>query len=311
MDHVFVADIHIKLGQKNVPRDFQTSRVLELAKELNKHSDKTLIIGGDLLDVAKPSLDEVGLMYKFLEELEHEEIILIPGNHEMVTKTRDCFESIEEMLTKLNVTVIREFKTHKGIDYIPYNILKHKQWPSPQSKYAVTHVRGEIPPHVKPEIPLERFSQYEKVLAGDLHSQRNSQANLLYPGSPYSTSFHRGVSTASYGLILFNSETGEHKWEELFLPQLLRIGITNPEDAVPTDFHHTIYEIEGNVADLSKVENTELLSKKIAKDIVTPPTLDLSGSIEDELTMYFTKIHNMTDVSEVITLFKENIDDSY
>ena len=30
-----------------------------------------------------------------------------------------------------------------------------------------------------------------------------------------------------------------------------------------TDFHHTIYEIEGDVADLANVKNSELLDKKV------------------------------------------------
>ena len=54
-----------------------------------------------------------------------------------------------------------------------------------------THVRGEIPPHVKPEMDLELFAKYDLVLAGDLHSYENSQKNILYPGSPVTTSFHR------------------------------------------------------------------------------------------------------------------------
>jgi len=101
MDHIFVADIHIKLGQKNVPSEWQRNRVMLLAKELNEYKDKTLVIGGDLLDVAKPTMPEVCLMYDFLRALEHEEIILIPGNHEMLTKKKDCFEVCEQQHTIL------------------------------------------------------------------------------------------------------------------------------------------------------------------------------------------------------------------
>lgn len=306
MKHTFVADIHIKLGQKNVPRAWQYNRLMMLAKELNEYSDTVLIIGGDLLDVANPSMEEVCAMYDFLSALEHKEILMIPGNHEMKTKKNDCFIAAEKMLKDLNVTTIRTFQTIHNIDYIPYNIIKDKEWPI-ASKYAVTHVRGEIPPHVQPEIPLERFDAYEKVLAGDLHSYKNSQRNIIYPGSPYTTSFHRSAVSNTTGIILFDSDTGIHSWVELHLPQLIRQTIDNPGSAVTTDYHHTIYEIEGNLTDLAKVENTELLSKKIAKDIVSPATLDLSGSIEDELVSYFTKIHGMKNHDKVLTLFKEYV----
>ena len=45
-----------------------------------------------------------------------------------------------------------------------------------------THVRGEIPPHVKPEVDLDRFEDFPIVFAGDLHAHSNSQRNIVYPG---------------------------------------------------------------------------------------------------------------------------------
>jgi hypothetical protein len=34
---------------------------------------------------------------------------------------------------------------------------------------------------------------------------------------------------------------------------------------VQTEFDHTIYEIEGDVSDLSSIKNSELLDKKVIK----------------------------------------------
>jgi len=252
-------------------------------------------------------MPEVCLMYDFLRALEHEEIILIPGNHEMLTKKKDCFEVCEQIFKDLNVTLVRDFQTINNVDYIPYNILFSDSWSTPKSTLAVTHVRGEIPPHVKPEVELSKFSHYEKVFCGDLHSRKNSQLNLIYPGSPYTTSFHRSVSKGANGIILFDSNTGDHEWEELNLPQLLRLTITDPEEAVPGEYHHTLYEIEGNLADLSKVKNNELLDKKVAKDIVTPPTLELTGDISDELQTYLKGVKDIKGegMSRLLTIFKE------
>lgn len=307
MKAIFIADIHIKLGQRNVPREWQKNRMLQLAEELPE-SD-LLIIAGDLLDTAKPSLEEVGLMYEFLSVLKPKyktDILLIPGNHEMETKSRDCYSNIEEMLLDLHVNVIQDFTTLYGFDFIPYNIIKN-EWPTPQSKLAVTHVRGEIPPHVKPEIPLEKFSAYKKVFTGDLHSHKNSQRNLYYPGSPVTTSFHRSESSGANGYFTIDTETGEHTWTELFLPQLIRLSVTDPSDMIPTPYHHTIYEIEGDLADLATVGKSELLDKKVVRDVSTPATLDLKGNIGEELELYFQKIHELkTDaIAEILTEFKE------
>ena len=49
------------------------------------------------------------------------------------------------------------------------------------------------------------------------------------------------------------------------LPQLLRKTVQDPADMIPTDYHHTIYEIEGDIQELAAVENSDLLDKKVIK----------------------------------------------
>ena len=65
---------------------------------------------------------------------------------------------------------------------------------------------------------------------------------------------------------------------------------------VQTDFHHTIYELEGDVSDLAKVKNSELLDKKVVKRTVEA-TLDLHGdmTISDELGIYLQQILSLDD----------------
>lgn len=307
----FTADQHIKLGQKNVPREWQYNRFIMLAEELNNIDCDYHIFGGDLLDVAKPSLEEVGLMYTFLSKI-HKPIIMIAGNHEMDTKKLDNYRHISDMLQDLNVRVVREFETIDGIDYVPYNILHNKSWGVPQSDIAVTHVRGEIPPHVKPEVDLEKFNAYDKVFAGDLHSFTNSQLNILYPGSPFSTSFHRNIPSGTNGYFIIDTDNNSHQWYELCLPQLVRKTVSKAIDMVATTFHYTIYELEGSLEELAIVENSELLDKKITKDISAPPTLNMSGDIAEELAEFLVEVKEipMEELKDYITLFKDIIIDN-
>ena len=60
---------------------------------------------------------------------------------------------------------------------------------------------------------------------------------------------------------------------------------------IQTDFHHTIYEIEGDVSDLSNIKNNELLDKKVIKR-KTEATLilDKEMTIEEELNEYLSYI---------------------
>jgi len=304
----FSADQHIKLGQKNVPRGWQRNRFMLLAKELNKIDCDIHVFGGDLLDVAAPTVEEVGLMYSFIRSIT-KPIIMIPGNHELMSKKVDCFIHIPDMLEDLGVRLIRDFQTIHDIDFIPYNIIKDKVWPSACSKFAFTHVRAEIPPHVLPEIDLDMYKDYEKVFAGDLHCTSCSQLNILYPGSPFTTSFHRNEAKGSNGVFLIDSETGEHEWIELFLPQLIKKTVSSELDMIPTDYHHTIYELEGTLEELAGVRDNSLLSKKVTKNISAPCTLNLQGTREDELAEYLTNIKNIEDTAPYMSLYKDIVND--
>jgi hypothetical protein len=148
-------------------------------------------------------------------------------------------------------------------------------------------VRGEIPPHVKPEVDLQLFDRWNLVLAGDLHSYENSQRNILYPGSPYTTSFHR--NRVDTGAILLDTTTLKHSWLKFELPQLIKqtIGVHDPKPQ--TLFDHTIYEIEGDLHELGQLEDSDLIDKKVVKraqetQLILDPELSLGEEVREYLT---------------------------
>ncbi len=297
---LFIADVHLKLGQKKVPRKWAYDRFMQLASDISKamydSGADSLMIGGDLLDVANPSVDEVGLMYDFLlcagSNGQHK-TILFPGNHEMTTKKKDCFLPLHRMLTQLGVTVIRDDYRSMLFDVVPYNVLHAGDWKEPKAGVCFTHVRGAIEPHVEPEIDLEKFKVWPKVFAGDLHSVKNSQGNIYYPGSPISTSFHRNIPTETNGYFIIDTDTTEHEWHEFELPHLIRKTVQSEDEMVKTDYHHTIYEIEGDMEALANVKNSDLLDKKVNKNVSTEATLNLTGDIPEEVGEYLTEVENL------------------
>ena len=177
-----------------------------------------------------------------------------------------------------------------------------------QNKILFTHVRGEIPPHVVPEVNLDLFNGWSIVFAGDLHSHDNSQRNIVYPGSPLTTSFHR--SEVSNGFIAIDTSMMEYEWFDLGLPQLLRKTITDVSEMVKTDFHHTIYEITDAVDNLNKIENSELLDKKLRKNS-SEATLILNDdmTIEEELSEFFAYILEIDPikVKELLKIYHDYI----
>jgi len=310
---LFTADWHIKLNQKNVPIDWQRNRYLELVQQLNKiivgQFIDLLVIGGDVFDRV-PTIEELELYFEMIAALNPRvDIIIYPGNHEAVKKHTTFLSRLVAITSTINsrVIILDDYYTLENMDFIPYNRLKDK-WPEFTGNICFTHVRGEIPPHVKPEIDLDLFDKWELVLAGDLHSHSNCQRNIVYPGSPLTTSFHR--NEVETGVIILDSKTADWQFENLWLPQLLRKTVSNPEEMVPTDFNHTIYEIEGDVGNVANIKNSELLDKKIVKR-EHKSRLSLNNlSIEEELRLYLDEVLEISNIDEILRGANDYIKDA-
>ena len=292
---LFTADWHIKLGQKNVPVEWAKKRyhsffdqVHEQVKTCDMH-----IIGGDLFDRI-PNMEELALYFSFVRNVKKPTLIF-DGNHEATRKNRTFFSQLKQATRDINPLVnvvdISYVDEDLGFSVLPYAELHRKGSIEhfDTSMPLFTHVRGEIPPHVTPEVDLDRFDPFPVVFAGDLHAHSNTQRNIVYPGSPMTTAFHR--QEVETGYLLINPKDWSWEWWPFTLPQLIRKTVTNPEDMIPTTYHHTIYEIEGNIQELAAVENSELLDKKVVRRTTEASlVLDKEMTLEDELVEYLTYI---------------------
>jgi DNA repair exonuclease SbcCD nuclease subunit len=260
---LFTADWHIKLGQKNVPVDWAINRyhfffdtISLLEKEVDCH-----VIGGDLFD-RLPTMEELELYFTFISNVTIPTLIF-DGNHEATKKHKTFFSNLKEATRNVNAFV----------DVIDYS-----------------YADSEIPPHVKPEVDLSIFDEFPIVFAGDLHSHSNTQRNIVYPGSPMTTSFHRNKVDTGYLLIDENNDY-QWEWKKFELPQLIRKTVSSPEEMIPTTFDHTIYELEGDMQDLANVEDSDLLDKKVIKRSTEASlVIDKDMTKEEELVEYLTYI---------------------
>lgn len=292
MKILFLADLHIHYPKK-VPKEWQYNRFMLLAEEINKVECDLVLLGGDTLDSAKPSTAELELFFDFLAKIERNGG-LYSGNHEMQTKKHSILWDLRsEIERSTNFKVLVSNAYGKDFDVVDY---PHIQAPyTKHNDICFTHVRGAIEPHVKPEVDLSIFSEYRAVFAGDLHSNENSQLNILYPGSPLTTSFHRTRATKSNGMYLINTEPFSYDWINLsHLPQLIRKTVTSTEEMVATDYDYTIYEVEGSITELAKIENSELLDKKVNNVVMKEATLDLrSKDINQQMHLYLETIQKL------------------
>ena len=120
------------------------------------------------------------------------------------------------------------------------------------------------------------------------------------------TSFHR--TEVETGYLLINEKNWSWMWDRFNLPQLLRKTVTSPDEMIPSDYHHTIYELEGDIQDLSKVKNSELLDKKVVKRSTEATlVLDKEMSISEELAEYLEYILELPPekISSIIGTFND------
>ena len=309
---LFTADWHIKLGQKNVPREWAKNRyhmffgqIEMLEMQCNMH-----IIGGDLFD-RLPTMEELELYFHFIRGVKIPTLIY-DGNHEATKKNKTFFTQLKQVTRDINPLVkivdMSYYDNDFGFGVLPYADLHRKNAIElfDPKKPLFTHVRGEIPPHVKPEVDLDRFEDFPIVFAGDLHAHSNTQRNIVYPGSPMTTSFHRNEVKTGY--LLINPSNWEWMWDEFHLPQLIRKTVSDPSEMIPTEYHHTIYEIEGDIQELANVKNNELLDKKVVKrNSEASLIIEKDMSIQEELVEYLTYILEIPDarIPEIVGIFND------
>jgi DNA repair exonuclease SbcCD nuclease subunit len=285
-------------------------RFFEQLKELESEVDMH-IIGGDLFD-RLPNMQELELYFMFVASVGVPTIIY-DGNHEATKKHTTFFSHLKEVTANINsnVSIIDHIeKDEFNFSILPYCKLHEKGSIEtlPKDLPVFTHVRGEIPPHVKPEVDLDRFADFPVVFAGDLHAHSNTQRNIVYPGSPMTTSFHRGRVKTGY-LLIDEDNDFSWEWKEFDLPQLIRKTVKSESEIVPTHPDHTVYELEGDLQELAKVENSELLDKKIIqRNAESDLILDPDMTIEEELSEYLLYILELPEkkVKDIISLFKEH-----
>lgn len=303
------ADWHINLHRKKIPYSWQLNRFQQLFEKLHA-LEKTCdvhVIAGDLFDKG-PEPDEVCLLLSYLNSVTIPTIV-VPGNHEATSRGRTFWEhfTFENTITNDKVFIFTENArisiAGQAFCMFPYGSVQTKNIPAyVENDILVTHIRGEVPPHITAEFDFELLRSWKLILLGDLHfNHKYKDFPAYYPGSPINTTFDRDSSRA-YGvdIIELNSvDDYKVRFVDLALPKLIRKTIAVGEKMTPDLVHHVVYEVTGTIDQLAKIEKTELLDKKVVEKPSSGSTLELKDkSLVEELTIWldYSKTSNKDSV---------------
>jgi len=312
MKILHVADLHINLHKKKIPYEWQTNRfrlLFDKLLELEQSCDVT-VLAGDIFD-KKPEPDEICLFLSYANSVTRP-TLAIPGNHEASTKGNTFLEHFETehainnpnfMLRTRNDRIV---VGNQGFQLFPYGEMQIGTIPAyTPGDILIAHIRGEVPPHITAEFDFDRISMWPLTLIGDLHFQhRYKDYHIYYSGSPLNTTFDRDNSR-TYGVNIINYIDAKNysvEFIDLELPKLIRRTVEAGTELKADSFHHVVYEVTGTIDKLSKIENHELLDKKIAEKPSETSTLDLTDkSLREELDLYlkFIRVENRKDVIDL------------
>ena len=300
-----VADIHINLHKKKIPYEWQTNRfkmLFDKLLELEKSCD-VVVLAGDIFD-KKPEPDEICLFLSYANSVT-KPTLAIPGNHEASTKGNTFLEHFETEHAINNPNFMLRTKNSRievggqSFQLFPYGKMQVGNIPKyVEGDILVTHIRGEVPPHITAEFDFDKIKSWPLTLLGDLHFQHKyKDYNVYYSGSPLNTTFDRN-NNREYGVNIIdynNSNDYSVSFHDLQLPKLLRYTVDVGTELTKDIYHHVVYEVTGTIDKLSKIQNHELLDKKIAEKPQENSVLDLSDkTLKEELEAYldFIKVDN-------------------
>ena len=295
---LFSADEHILFRRKGVSPEFEKARYSQLFDHLLNLSTNSncaaVIHGGDLFD-RSPTLDAVSLAVKYLNAV-IKPTFVIPGNHEATKKGETFLGLLQFMVVNPLVHIITDYCTtyicDRGIDFIPFNRLKQfeKEGNSAlNSELLITHVRGCIPPHVTPEVDLNIFNRWKLVLAGDLHSHSNSQRNIVYPGSPLTTSFYR--TKPKKGILKVDLGTLGVEFIDLNLPALIKLTVASKDEIIENTTEDFIaYDIVPKVEAIIEAKEDTVFHKEASREDAILAVLDAEESKKKEVIDLYVNI---------------------
>lgn len=285
MKVAIVGDVHLTLRKY---KEFEEKRFKLLIDELIKSKPSKIIFAGDLLDNARPSLEELQLVYYALSKIEAEgiKVVIISGNHEALSIDTCTYDLImnngknyinDKYLSGTNI---------RCVGWTSVKTTKHKN----TQDILVTHLRAN---HglLKEEFNIKLLSDnYKLVFMGDLHFRYSPYNNVHYTSSPYSTKFTNS-NLEDYGYIMLEDDTCEWEYISLNLPCKVKVkcNFSDVTGLIKSFKNHLLkLEVSGTIEELESLptEDNVIYNKVVQESLNTIITNNSNTDVIDTLLVH-------------------------
>lgn len=292
-----VSDTHIVVRDGKL--DFEKARIQALSKTLltTKETKSTsLVLLGDTFDKLRPSLEEIGIFYQFIETIRKRftNIYVVPGNHDPLklwtNLPKTHFEIIDTITAIDNILLV-------PWEYI-HNFTNSLQYTNSSQNILLSHARCSLGSLISEEISMKTLSKhFELVILGDIHQFHSPEPNIHYCSQPSSTTFEPHKEK-SKGFLIVDTENLKIKQVHTNLPRRELISCSDKTIGKYKLDKNNLYKLRvtGKLEDLQKIDKSKFPSVLLEfhpevnhEEVTNSYRETLSKSVYDQLQIHMTK----------------------
>lgn len=321
---ICTGDIHVSI-KKDIPEQWQVNRYHLLFTQLAQdcvREEADLIIAGDLLDKAAPTLQELQLVFTFFKVLEDAGVLtyLISGNHETISSGKCTFSYLKDILPG-NVSLMSGktlgIEEDCELHFMSHCDLNFDQGAATdKTQILVTHFRTGVSTYILEELDTEKLcAPYDLVIAGDIHSNYE-KGKLVYTNQPINSCFETKPDTG--GLLLeLDQGLASYRRIKTNLPSLVQVNCESVEDLDKCIFNTTDFyrvSVTGSLKELraAKVNlpNVKLDRLPRISDLVEDYSESESAceemALDMQLVEYLKKVpYSEDNIQKMLDIWKE------
>ena len=281
---VVTGDIHINTNRF---REFELKRLSYLQKNINKQKPDLVILNGDILDKAKPTLQDLQLFYKFTSGIKST-IFLIAGNHEELSIRETCYDFIPEVNYTYITTGKLEYKDWKLL-FVSHNHLNDIK--KLKGDILFTHYRSAVNIHTTDEYNNKLVSEKFKItFLSDIHQKMNPYMNILYTSSPNSLKFNKEVDTYGFYVITLNDDINyDYQILNKYSKQRLIVSATNIEDVKAVLNKHNSWLFKLSLSDSDLKDEFKDYDNIVGVDLLSVDEYDEKEDYKQAVENIFNK----------------------